>query len=202
MKGNNSLSNQELAKYSEEHLLYEINMLFWTASILSYLAPIANKGEIANALSNSLLNSFSVHARNLIGFLYSRQNSSDYPTDVVLEDYVQDPDYLNSLPPITDLLVQAKTKTDKQVSHLTLERIAYEKQDKEWKFVAIYQDIMKAFFAISHLFQVEKTSAAFAAAIKRQSVAVPRIEMEQILENDHAVGLTLQTFLKREQTKP
>jgi hypothetical protein len=104
MKPPNMLTDTELLQCAEEHLLYEIDMLIWSAGILAYLAGHKTEGYLAWAMNNGLLNTFALHARNLINFLYSRPRRSEYATDVVLEDYVGDQVAASNRPQITRLL--------------------------------------------------------------------------------------------------
>jgi len=72
MKPPNSLSDIQLLQYADEHLQYEIDMLIWSAGILAFLAKHTGEGYLPWAINNGLLNSYALHARNLINFLYSQ----------------------------------------------------------------------------------------------------------------------------------
>jgi hypothetical protein len=161
MKLPNSLSDQELLTYADEHIDYEINMLVRTVAIMGSLVAVVEKGDIAKTCNNAFLSSFSMHARNLIDFLYLRSLRKDRPTDIIVQDYIDEISLVNHLPPITPLLEQTKTKADKQVAHLTFDRIAYEKSGKGWNFVQIATDIMKAFRAIAPVFPEARVSDSF-----------------------------------------
>jgi len=58
MKPPHTITDEELEKYSNDHLTYEVGMLFWTSDILYHLANIKDKGRISEAINNALLNSF------------------------------------------------------------------------------------------------------------------------------------------------
>jgi adenine-specific DNA-methyltransferase len=53
-------------------LQYEINMLTMSVGILAYLGTHNNTSPIPWVINNGILNTFAIHARNLIDFLYSR----------------------------------------------------------------------------------------------------------------------------------
>jgi len=149
MKPPNTLTDSELLQYAEQHLLYEIDMLISSAGILAHLAGHKTDGYLAWAMNNGLLNSFALHARNLINFLYSRSTGSEYATDVVLEDYVGDQVAASNRPQITPLLEQALTKANKQAAHLSLDRIQYERAGKGWQFIELSKQILAVFRAIA-----------------------------------------------------
>lgn len=149
MKFDNQLSDKQLLEYANEHLQYEVDMLVWSAGILAFLARHMREGYLPWAINNGLLNSFALHARNLINFLYSRSIGKDYPTDIVLEDYISDEATLEHLHEKTPLLEEALIKSNKQVAHLSMERIQYEQEGKEWKFIELSKQILKAFSSIA-----------------------------------------------------
>ncbi|MFV2043982.1 MAG: hypothetical protein ACC700_12210 [Anaerolineales bacterium] len=168
MKLPTSLSDEELTKYADEHIFYEIDMLAWTASFLIAMKHSNPSGPLATAVSNSFLDAFAVHARNLVDFLYKRDSESDQETDIVVQDYVDGSKLEGVLPEMTSALGLVNRKANKQVAHLTIERLVeFETQGKEWKFGQIAVDIMSALNAISHLFPPAVTSEAFRQMIIR-----------------------------------
>ena len=88
-------------------------MLLWSARILAFLAKVENRGHISWTIKNALLNTFAIHARNLTLFLYPGSNR--YPTDVVIEDYINQYDLTKNLPPISKILEKVINKANKQV---------------------------------------------------------------------------------------
>ena len=146
MRDAKSLSDSELLKYANEHLQYEIDLLTWSAGILASLASHIDKGQLPRAIRNSILESFALHARNLIDFLYT---PAKYPTDVALENFVDAGPIACFLPAISSLLEEARTKANKQAAHLTTDRIEYERAGKEWRYLEIANQILKAFASIA-----------------------------------------------------
>jgi len=112
-------------------------MLAFSAGILASLLPCKEKVPLSVVFINGLLNTFAVHARNLIDFLYSGSINKDYATDIIIEDYVDKAVIDKALLKITLLLKDAQTKAHKQVAHLTMDRIQYEKAGKEWQFIEV-----------------------------------------------------------------
>jgi len=178
MKPPSLLSDRDLFDYAEEHLQYEIDMLTWSAGILAFIAGHKSEGYLAWAINSGLLNSFSFHARNLINFLYSRVRSTEYPTDVVLEDYVDDKIVADRLPAITPLLEQALTKANKQVAHLSIDRIQYEKAGKEWHFIDLSKEILAAFRAIAPHVPNGRMSEVLKERLARFEFRIPVVQIE------------------------
>ena len=120
-------------KEASNHLHYEVWMLSSLAHGMG--SGIAGKGPIANAL----LESFVIHVRVLMDFLY---NESPHPDDVIAEDYFSFPDeWRNMRPPLSKLLRQAKRRAGKEVAHLTYARLDVTPETKPWLFVQIANEI-------------------------------------------------------------
>lgn len=80
MKPPISLNDDQLKEYSNHHLKYELDMLIWTTGILSTLGAVKKQSPIPMTLNNAIINSYSMHARNLIDFLYLRSLGGDRKT--------------------------------------------------------------------------------------------------------------------------
>jgi hypothetical protein len=200
MKPPNALSDGELRSYAEEHLRYEMDMLIWSAGILVTLATIKEKGQLPWALNNSVLESFSIHARNLIDFLYSGSRNKDRATDIVVEDYVDQGALSAHLPPITRLLEESITKANKQVAHLTKERIDYEKAGKAWSVTQVAQQTVAAFNAIAPHFPSSRVSDKLRHQISQASLRIPSVR-SVVVANDQgrSVGVELTLVLLNER---
>jgi hypothetical protein len=197
MKPPESLSNEELAEYADHHITYELEMLRWTTAVMGSLAPAREEGQLAWACNNAFLNSFSMHARNLIDFLYLRSFGRDRPTDIIIQDYIDEGALAHHLPPITPLLRQAKRKADKQAAHLTLDRLSYEKSGKEWSFVQIVADIMGAFRAIAPLFPETRTTESFRQLISQPHFLIPAVRTNPTYSGDKIPnGIAFQISLR------
>jgi hypothetical protein len=197
MKPPKSLSDEELMDYADHHIIYELEMLRWTTAVMGSLAPVREEGQLAWACNNALLNSFSIHARNLIDFLYLRSLGGDRPTDIIVQDYIDEETLTHHLPPITSLLRQAKRKADKQAVHLTLDRVAYEKSGKEWSFVQIVADIMGAFRAIAPVFPETRTSESFRQLISQPRFLIPDVRTNPTYSGDGVPsGIAFQISLR------
>lgn len=180
MRHPNVLSDDELKKYAEAHLQYEVNMLTMSVGILAYLGTHNNTSPIPWVINNGILNTFAMHARSLIDFLYSRSKGRDYPTDIIIQDYVSEPDISQHLIPISPLLEEALIKANKQVAHLSIERIEYERAGKEWKFVEVISHIRKAFSSIAPYIPAAKMSLELREMLSATVVKVPKVKIEEL----------------------
>lgn len=72
MKPTHTRTDAQLNAYAEEHVQYEFDMLMWSTTVLVALAPHQHKGFLPWAVHNGLLNTFAVHARNLVTFCTRR----------------------------------------------------------------------------------------------------------------------------------
>jgi hypothetical protein len=177
MKRPIGLSDEELKAYAEEPLPYEVDMLISSAGILVFLANYRDKGCLPWAVYNGLLNTFAVHARNVVLFLYSRSTGKGFATDVVIEDYVDEGTVKRILTSISPLLAEALTKANKQVGHLTRERIEYEKTGKEWKYIEVANHIIRALASIAPHIPSSRISEELKQKLSRAQVEIPVVDI-------------------------
>jgi len=192
MKPPHSLTDDELLKYIDEHVEYELDMLVWSAGILARLAPHKTDGYLPWALNNGLLNSFAVHARNLIAFLYPSSVGKGFPTDVVIGDFVPHDVLSEHQPAISSILEEAIVKSNKQVAHLSLERLQYEAAGKEWKFIDVARDIKKALAAITPHIPSARISHQLREKFTDPKLAIPFVDVTVLKTADaKSIGVTL-----------
>jgi len=118
---------------SSEHLYYEV----WMFSVLvdGLESGIAGQGPIANAL----LESFVIHVRAIMDFLYADKPQQD---DVIAEDFFSSPEgWTNIRPALSKTLAQAKRRAGKEVVHLTYARLKVTSETKPWRFVEIAKEV-------------------------------------------------------------
>jgi hypothetical protein len=111
------LTSEKLKEYSKEHILYEIEMLLFTGSF-----PIPP--ETNQYLVNIILESFTIHLRNVITFLYP--TDSKKPTDVCAYHFFSPPNpgsWENICPVLSQSLENARKRAHKEIGHITTERI-------------------------------------------------------------------------------
>lgn len=136
---NGQYTDAYLLEYSE-HVHYEIDMFFETVEVRS--RPAFNEWTLSllghpQRMNNALIESFVVHLRNLIDFLYLPSKG----TDVVAEDFVPAPGWAGIRPQISPVLATAKTRANKEISHLTTDRLSGAPPEKVWDFVGLAAEI-------------------------------------------------------------
>lgn len=128
-----SVRTQEELRQASNHLFYEIWMFQTLAQGMA--SGIAGQG----AINNSLLESFAIHVRALIGFFYSENPRID---DIIAEDFFPNPvDWQCKRPLKTEILDKAKKRADKEVAHLTYTRLDVTPEQKHWEFLKIFNDL-------------------------------------------------------------
>lgn len=129
-----------LLAYSAEHVYYEVDMyfamepLFRSSSFAAWLAARPDRVR----LNSALVESMAVHARNLIDFLYLDGRDS---TDVVAADFVSGTPWATIRPPETMLIKDAKRRANKEIAHLTTQRIPGAPPEKDWDFRGLASDL-------------------------------------------------------------
>jgi hypothetical protein len=129
-----SIHSREELQQASNHLFYEIWM--FEALAQGMALGIAGRG---NVISNSLLESFAIHVRALIGFFHSENPRKD---DIIAEDFFANPsDWQDMRPLKTEILDKAKKRADKEVAHLTYTRLDLTPEQKLWDFLQIFKDM-------------------------------------------------------------
>jgi hypothetical protein len=122
-----NLTEAELLQFSDEHLFHELNMTFQTAAALTDSKPCP--------VTSALIESFAIHARNLIEFLCIR------PKDgyVAAEHFFENPgDWNAKMPPA---LAKIYGRASAEVSHLTTDRQSGIPPEKEWNPDSVIKEI-------------------------------------------------------------
>lgn len=130
----------DLRGYSAEHVAYEIDMFFGLVEMLSH--PQLKIGgpsvAVAGRVNNALIESFGVHLRNLLDFLYFDEPQ---PTDVVAGDYCRPGAWKAARPAMSTTLNAARSRSNKELAHLTTQRISGILPGKKWAFVPLADEI-------------------------------------------------------------
>jgi hypothetical protein len=130
-------SDDELIGASD-HLNYE----YWMFKSLAHglASGICGQGVINNAL----LESFTIHARILLDFLYpSGRPKND---DVISDDFFYDPATWTRVRPQKSKMVQSiHRRVGKEVAHLTYARQGVTSESKPWQFIKIANEVGTVF---------------------------------------------------------
>jgi hypothetical protein len=136
-------SDERLREFAREHLYYEVWMLAGlTEQFQSIVAAIDGAGpdgepDIPDLVTrNAQVESFAIHARVLIDFLYS---GPQRPDDAVAADFFdKEEDWRTLRPAKTKELERVPRRVGKGVAHLTYERL--EVIEEDWH-AAIWSDL-------------------------------------------------------------
>jgi hypothetical protein len=116
--------NEEDLKAALKHLCYEIDMLQGT---MERLETGSTEDRI---LHNALVESFTVHARNLMHFLYP---IGEKDSDVLAADFFDDAGYwLKNRPEEPKEFGKSRGRVNKEIAHLTYDRLSVTPQHKIW----------------------------------------------------------------------
>lgn len=119
------------------HLHYEVEMLSSAARGLA--SGIAS----GSAMNNALLESFAIHLRNLVEFLWPEKPKNDH---VIAQDFFPLADDWKKLcPPIPKEVREARIRAAKEAAHLTYARLLVVPDKKAWAYVSLMNEIMKTF---------------------------------------------------------
>ncbi len=199
MKDRNRLDHAQLRQYAENHIAREVEMLRWTGSFLSSFSKAAFvsvdiSGDIAQALRGASLESFAMHSRNLIDFLYLRNHyGRDRANDIVVEDYVGDDTAAKKLIPITQQLIDARIKADKLVAHLSIERETFGYYEKAWMFSLIAVDLLTALRSVVYDIPSELRSGRLLGSVSSSLPLFIDITLrEHSVDDERGPGLALE----------
>src|ERR1051326_6846827 len=141
------MNDTELPAYSGEHVLYEFAMLQQATNAL------VEKAGATGFPTSVLIESFGIHLRNLICFLFDKGQQDD----VLAHHFFDDPSAWNTK--ISSTLQDARIRANKEISHLTQQRKSDQHPDKPWQVVKLWDEI----------YQIGKEFASKASASKLHS---------------------------------
>src|SRR5258708_36815418 len=105
----NHISVGQLQEMSYEHVSYEIQMFV-------FMAQKMRRGGLETAENNAALETFLLHARCLLDFLYPPETPRK--DDVLADDFFDDPSTLRrALPPSLPMSTYLKARTGNEVAH-------------------------------------------------------------------------------------
>jgi hypothetical protein len=120
-------TDDELRRASD-HLSYEMNMLQTLALGMAF----GFAGQ-KSPINNAFLESFGIHARALICFFYAEKPQDD---DIIAEDFVSE--WRTVRPSITQVLEMARKHANKDIAHLSYDRLKVIPEEKPWDFPSIW----------------------------------------------------------------
>jgi hypothetical protein len=127
----------ELRRFAEEHLLYEAGMLY---EVTGKLMNRHHRDDLV--VENALLESFGIHCRNLIDFLWLEEPMKK--TDAIAADYF-DGDW--DPPEQSERLSKVKGRVGKEIAHLSYNRLTIPEDEKGWLVIGIGPEVIGGFGA-------------------------------------------------------
>jgi hypothetical protein len=125
------------ARFFLEHVRYEVQ------SLLNATIAIEKRMVVPQGLQCMIVESFSIHLRNLITFFYPYTSR---PDDVCAKDFfVKENSWEEVRPKLNDVLKQAKTRADVEVGHLTTFRKNGTSENKDWDVKRLTAEIVPIF---------------------------------------------------------
>ena len=124
----------QLRRFADEHLLYEAGMLH---TVTGKLLNRHHKDD--PVVENALLESFGVHNRNLIDFLWLDRPMK--ATDAIAGDWIEgwEP------PEMSERLAKVKDRVGKEMVHLSYNRLEVPEDEKGWLIIGIGPEVIGAF---------------------------------------------------------
>ncbi len=130
-------TEEELRKASD-HLCYE----FWMFTNLARVLGAGISGE--QVIKNAALESFTIHARILLDFLYPREDRPPHPDDVIAADFFDDPaTWTDNRPEKSARVKDVHKRVGKEIAHLSYCRQEVTPETKPWYFAAIAEEVDK-----------------------------------------------------------
>ena len=94
-------------------------------------------------IENALIESFAIHLRNILDFLYSDSARKD---DIIAEHFFTDPHiWRNARPQKSAKLDAMHHRVHKEIAHLTYTRQKVTPETKPWPIAEIVSEVMPAF---------------------------------------------------------
>ena len=151
-----------LLAYSAEHVTYEVDMFFGMVEMLSPLNKIgASSVAEAKRLNFAMIEAFVIHLRNLIEFFYPNILR---PTSVVATDFCTT--WQTVRPTISAVLENARVRANKELAHLTTNRLAGIPSAKQWDPPALAGEIKPLLYLLVQYARVNALSTSVAQAIR------------------------------------
>jgi hypothetical protein len=136
-------NSSEKPKKTPEELRNDSDAVHYEIKMLNDVAD-----EIPNypkeVIHNALVESFVLHVRVLIDFLYRHPNKDPQKHDIIAREFLGSSNSWPSEPP--DDLKEVKKRADKLAAHLTRDRVIQYRDDKGWQVTQIRNRLNEVFY--------------------------------------------------------
>jgi hypothetical protein len=186
MTSKSNLPDTELQQYADEHVFYEIEMLFAAANLTA-------SGSIDRRMQNTFIDSLVLHARTLEFFFYP---ATVKPNDVIAAHFFTDPAGWNSIRPVKSKILETILgRGNKELAHLTTKRISGSPANKTWdanivtsEFIPVIEKFVDG---------ASPTKLAPSTATKIGNLLVPSPHTDASTPGATAAGITRSTLIVR-----
>lgn len=154
-----------LLAYSGEHMAYEVDMFFFAVEVRRHpsFSSVLKVSATPRRVNNVSIESFVVHFRNVIDFLY---NDNPRPTDIVASDFYDSTIWESVRPRMTGTLDSARRRANKELAHLTTDRIPGGPPEKIWDFDGLANELRPILRSFATNAKTTRISPLVAAAIR------------------------------------
>jgi hypothetical protein len=137
-----------------KHLLYEIQMFVVVTDLLDTFW-IAESSAQMHGTRNAVLESWALHVRNLLDFLYGRGGPRDH---VRAEDFLDEGCTLASR---SEVLRRAQRRANKEIAHLSYDRDIVTVEQKPWDVAEIVRELTSALREFIELASADRVAVGF-----------------------------------------
>ena len=162
--------DRAVTAFAEKHLLYEVGTLH---TVTGKLMNRHHKDD--PAVENALLESFGVHARNLIDFVWVEHPK--VATDAVAGDYVDDWEP----PEQSERLSRVKDRVGKEIAHLSYHRLDISEEQKGSQVIGIGPELLSAFGSFAERVPDERVPHGWRERAYVAAGVIPRSVAEDLL---------------------
>jgi hypothetical protein len=162
-------SDNRLRRFAEEHLLYEAGMLYEVTGKL-----MNRHHEDDPVVQNALLESFGVHNRNLIDFLWLARPMKD--TDAIARDWIEG----WQAPEMSERLANVKDRVGKEMVHLSYNRLDVPEDEKGWTVLGIGPEVIGGFAKFATEVPDNLVPAGWRGRAHSATGTVPREQVKEL----------------------
>jgi hypothetical protein len=155
-------SDPELRALSD-HVLYEVQMLFALTERLGSHIAMADS-ELPWDVEMAFLESFTLHARNLIEFLWP--DGPRRKEDGIAADFFEPGEWARIRPPRETTLDQVPERVGREIVHMTYHRVDLAEGARAWKFGQIAASIGRCLRVFLAEVPDERVAPAFGSKAK------------------------------------
>jgi hypothetical protein len=157
----------KLRAYSDEHVAYEVSMFF--GAVAARRAQFAASDiALGHFVDMAIIEAFAIHLRNLVAFCYP-DSFRAFPDDVLAHHFIASSSpfaaWAQARPQLTTTLRRAKERADREMGHLSRDRIAGRRPRKTWDFPGLAYEARTLLAAFVNVADPARLSDRVAAAI-------------------------------------